>query len=255
MAGLELWELSYLAAVVGAGSFIRGFTGFGSSMIYVVGLTFALPASEAVPVILLLEIAATVRLLPAVWSQVEWRSVGLLTLGGVVATPVGLAVLTHLPRAPMQAAIAVVVLGVCVLLRAGFRLKRQPKTAGTLLVGLTCGILTGATSTGGPPAVIYYFSGPLAVAIGRASLIALLGALDLLASGMAAYSGLIVGETLLRTALAIPPMVLGTWAGERVFRRADPEGFRRWVIVVLAALSVISFGRATSVMAGVGLGG
>ncbi|HKK31139.1 MAG TPA: sulfite exporter TauE/SafE family protein, partial [Alphaproteobacteria bacterium] len=73
MAGLTLLELAYLAAVVGVGSFIRGYTGFGSSMIYVVGLTFAMPASEAVPVVLMLEIAATVRLLPAVWNQVDWR--------------------------------------------------------------------------------------------------------------------------------------------------------------------------------------
>ena len=42
MVGLEISELVYLAGVVGIGSFIRGGTGFGSSMIYIVGLTFTL---------------------------------------------------------------------------------------------------------------------------------------------------------------------------------------------------------------------
>jgi len=249
MAGLTLLELAYLAAVVGVGSFIRGYTGFGSSMIYVVGLTFAMPASEAVPVVLMLEIAATVRLLPAVWNQVDWRSVILLVSGGVIATPAGLALLTHLPRAPMQAVIAMVVLGACLTLRSGYRLRRQPGAVGTMGVGLISGVLTGVTSAGGPPAVIYYFSGPLSVTVGRASLIAFLGAIDLLATGMAAYEGFIGEETLMRTALAIPPMLLGAWIGAKTFAKADPDRFRAWVIIILATLSVVSLGRALLAMA------
>ena len=112
IAGLEWVELAYLAAVFGIGAFIRGFTGFGSSMIYVVGLTFAIPASEAVPLILILEVIATLGLLPAVWRKVEWRSVALLLIACIAATPLGLAALAYLPPPPMQAVIACVVLGV-----------------------------------------------------------------------------------------------------------------------------------------------
>lgn len=252
MAGLELWELAYLAGVVGLGSFIRGVTGFGSSMIYVVGLTFVMPAAEAVPIILLLELVVTIWLLPPVWYQVHRRSLVLLLTGCALATPLGLMLLAHLPRSPMQAVIALVVLTVCLMLRGGFRLKRQPGAAGTIGVGLISGILTGATSAGGPPAVIYYFSGPQAVAVGRASLIAFLGAADLIAAGMATYDGLIFEETLIRTALAVPPMLVGSWIGARVFYRIDAEHFRRWVIITLACLSLASLARAVISMAGFG---
>lgn len=250
VAGLEWVELAYLAAVIGVGAFVRGFTGFGSSMIYVVGLTFAMPASQAVPLILMLEIVTTLGLMPSVWRQVAWRSMAVLLVGCVVATPVGLAVLAYLPPAPMQAVIACVVLGACLMLRSGFRLTRQPGVGGTIGVGLLSGILTGTTSAGGPPIVLYYFSGPLPVAVARASIIAFLGAADVFATGMAAYKGLVGEETLWRLLLTLPPMIAGTWLGALAFRRADPNRFRRWVIVVLASLSAVSLGKATLAMVG-----
>ena len=248
LAGLEFVELGYLCAVIGVGAFVRGFTGFGSSMIYVVGLTFAMPASQAVPVILMLEVVTTAGLLPSVWRQVEWRSVAVLLLGCIVATPVGLWILSYLAPAPMQAVIACVVLGVCVMLRSGFRLKRQPGVAGTLGVGLISGVLTGTTSTGGPPVVLYYYSGPLAVGVARASIIVFLGLADLFATGMASYQGIIDGQTVTRAALAVLPMIVGTGLGALAFKRADPDKFRRWVILVLAVLSVVSLGKAVLAM-------
>ncbi len=248
IAGLEWIELAYLAAVFAVGSFVRGFTGFGSSMIYVVGLTFAIPASEAVPLILILEVLASAALLVGVWRQVAWRSVALLLLVCVAATPLGLALLAWLPPPPMQAVIACVVLGACLMLRSGWHLKEQPGVLGTVGVGMLSGILTGSTSTGGPPIVLYYYSSPLPVAVARASLIAFLGLADLFASVMAAYKGLVVTETLLRVALAAPIMFLGAWVGSLIFHRADPDRFRRRVILVLAALSVVSLGRALAAM-------
>ena len=249
-AGLEWVELAYLAAVIGVGAFVRGFTGFGSSMIYVVGLTFAMPASQAVPLILMLEIVTTLGLMPSVWRQVAWRSMIILLVGCVVATPIGFAILAYLPPAPMQAVIACIVLAACLMLRSGFRLERQPGRVGTVGVGLLSGILTGTTSTGGPPIVLYYYSSPLPVAVGRASLIAFLGAADLFGTGIAAYQGLVVEETLWRLLLTLPPMIVGTWLGALTFRRADPDRFRQWVIIVLAALSVVSLVKATLAMAG-----
>jgi len=96
--------------------------------------------------------------------------------------------------------------------------------------------------------VIYYFSGPAAVAAGRASLIAYLGAADVIATGMAAYEGLIVGDTVVRMALAVPPMLLGTWIGTQVFHRMNPERFRQWVIIVLACLAAVGLIRAAAAM-------
>jgi len=250
LAGLEFVELVYLCAVIGVGAFVRGFTGFGSSMIYVVGLTFAMPASQAVPVILMLEIVTTAGLMPSIWRLIAWRSVALLLLGCIIATPLGLWILSYLAPAPMQAIIACVVLGACLMLRSGFRLKSQPGTAGTLGVGLVAGVLTGTTSAGGPPVVLYYYSGPLAVGVGRASIIVFLGLADLFATGMASYQGIIDWQTVTRSGLAVPPMIVGTWLGAIAFKHADPDRFRRWVILVLAVLSVISLSKALLAMAG-----
>lgn len=250
LAGLDSVGLVSLALVVAFGSFVRGFTGFGSSMIYVVGLTFFMPAAEAVPVILMLEVVTTIGMAPSVWARVDWRSLALLLAACIAATPLGLWLLSGLEPAPMQAVIACVVLLACLSLWYGFRFAKRPGLGATLGVGAVSGILTGATSTGGPPLVLYYYSGPLPVAVGRASLIIYLGLADLVATGMAASQGLIHEATLIRAAMTVPPMIVGAWAGIWLFRRVAPERFRRIVIVVLAGLSVVSLGRAIAAMLG-----
>ena len=58
--------LSIAAAVVFAAAIIRGYSGFGFSMICAVSLSQVLPPVEVVPLILLLEVAASSWLLPGV---------------------------------------------------------------------------------------------------------------------------------------------------------------------------------------------
>ena len=43
-------------------------------------------------------------------------------------------------------------------------------------------------------------------------------------------------------------MVLGAWLGTMAFRRVDPRRFRRWVVLVLAGLSIVSLMKALLAM-------
>jgi len=67
---------------------------------------------------------------------------------------------------------------------------------------------------------------------------------------LATFEGIIDWQTVTRTALAVVPMVFGAWLGALAFRRADPNKFRRWVVLVLATLSVVSLGKALLTMMG-----
>ena len=68
--------LSIAAVVVFAAAIIRGYSGFGFSMICAVSLPQVLPPIEVVPLILLLEVAASILLLPGVGRQIHGPSPG-----------------------------------------------------------------------------------------------------------------------------------------------------------------------------------
>lgn len=244
MAGLDLATLAYAWAAIFVGGFIRGYTGFGSSMIWVSSLTQVMPAARVVPVILALEVLASVHLLPAAWPAVQWSTVWPLMIAAWLATPVGVWVLARLSPAAMQFAISLVVLGTAVLLWRGHALRRTPGTPATLGIGAVSGVLTGATSAGGPPLVMFYLSSPAGMAVQRASLIACFLGIDAVGVGIAALAGLVPAESVIHIALLLPAMLAGTALGGRRFLGTSPDTFRRVALLLLAALGLAGIIRA-----------
>ena len=226
MSELELWTVVYMAGVIIVGAVVRGFSGFGSSMIWVSGLTLVMPAAQAVLLILLLEVPTSLILLPGVWRQVEWRTLWPLFGGALVATPFGVAVLVVLPAAVMQGIISVFVLAAAIALWRNVAFRRALSLPAVTGVGVVSGILTGATSAGGPPVILFYLANPAGAAIGRASLIVYFMGTDAFAAGVSGAAGLVTAETLIALLLMLPPMALGALIGKRRFLRTNPDRFR-----------------------------
>lgn len=228
----------FIAAVV------RGYSGFGFSMISAVSLTLVLPPAEVIPVVLLLEVIASSWLLPQVWRKIDWASLAPLSAGVVLGTPIGLWALASIPATPMRAAIALVVIGFVTLMWRGWHQSRIPQTGSIALIGAISGILNGSTTMGGPPVILFYLSGPAGAAVSRASMIAFFLGTDLLALIMAFFGGLITSRTGIFGACGTLPLVAGLFCGSRLFRRSRGEGFERKVLVLLALLAVAAFLRA-----------
>src|SRR5688572_12254444 len=122
---LDLSTLSPITVVAVAtalliAAIVRGYSGFGFSMLAVSGLTLALPPATAIPIVLTLEVVASIHMLPSVWRQVDWRSLWPLVAGTVVATPIGVHLLVTLPEMPIRLAIATLVITATILLWRGF---------------------------------------------------------------------------------------------------------------------------------------
>lgn len=240
----EVWKLAYAAAAVVMAGFIRGYTGFGFSMITVVSLSMVFKPVEVVPVVLLLEIGASSMLLPQVWRKVDWRSLVWLCIGMAVGTPLGVAALVNVPVQPMRAAIAAIVIILVLLLLSGFSLKKKPGTPATLATGLVSGTLNGAATIGGPPVILFFFSSRAGVDISRASVIAYFFATDILASFICIARGLVLQQTLVLLAMLLLPLIIGIQAGSRSFLGTEPETFKKRVMVLLMALSIASLVRS-----------
>ncbi len=235
----EIPILMFSAVVVLLAGFVRGYSGFGFSMIMVICLSLIFPPAKIVPAILLLEVAASIWMLPRIWRQVDWPSLGWLYLGVLGGTPFGVYLLATIPGRPMRGAIAVVVLILAVLLWLGFQLKRMPGRPATVATGLLSGLINGGAAIGGPPVILFYFSTPAGVAVSRASLIAFFLGTDTLASGLCAVHGLITMKTVVLSVILLVPLVVGLNLGSRSFIKAEPEAFRKKVLLLLLAMSLV----------------
>ena len=232
----------WAAAVVLAAGYVRGYGGFGFSMIAVLGLSLCFDPARIVPVILLLEVAASLMLIAKVWRQVAWKTLGWLSIGAALGTPVGVWGLQRLAAGPMKLGISLAVLLLAVLLRSGCRLRHMPRRGATLAAGWVSGVLNGAAAVGGPPAILFFFSSPAGAAVSRASLIAYFFFTDIYAGLACAVMGFFDGRMAIFAVLMAVPTAGGIYLGQRAFGAADPERFRRRILswlIVLAALMLL----------------
>lgn len=241
---LTLTELGLCSVAVLAGAYLKGFTGFGASMFWMTSLSLLLPPLQVVPMVLIFEVATSIYLLPGLWRQVEWRSIIVLLVGTWITTPIGIYALFSLPAAPIRIALALVVITAAILVLRGFALRRVPGTPATLTVGAAAGLLNGSMGIVGPPVILFYFSSPIGVAVGRASIITYFIGTDSVATAMFASQGLIGIEVLWRTLTFMPLLIAGVVLGNRRFLGTDPDMFKRIALAALMALSVALLVRA-----------
>src|SRR5262245_33354361 len=234
------WEvLALSSAAIFLAAIVRGFSGFGFSLLAITAISLILPVAQIVPSIFLLEVAASLNLIPSIWREIHWRSLRWLMVGYVIGLPFGGYVLIHAPAAPAQIALGIFVIGTATLMLRGFRLDRTPGAAASTGTGVASGLLNGAFGTGGPPVVLFYFSTPGAAAIGRASVIAFWLFTDVLGVSYFAWQGIVTQQSFIQSVAWLPALLVGVWLCAHGFKRMNQEAFRRWVLVILIAMAVV----------------
>jgi len=241
---MQILVLVYAVACIFGAAIVRGYSGFGFSLLAIVSLSLLMPPAEIVPSIFIMEVAASLHLLPGVWRDIHWRALLWLAIGCLVGTPFGVYALAHVPAAPMTLALAVFVLVAALLLAQGYALRTMPGPALTFATGTASGLFNGGFGIGGPPVILFFFSSPAGAAAGRASIIAFFLMTDLTGLAWQGWNGLLSIDTLWRALLFLPPLAAGIWLGNRSFKHADPAVFRRWVLRLLMLLAVLTGGRA-----------
>lgn len=244
----DLLQLALASGFVFLAAIVRGYSGFGFSLLSITALSLIYAPAQVIPAIFLLEIAASLPLLPSIWKDVHWRSLAGLMAGALIGTPLGVHALANFPQAPMTLALALFVLVATALLWRGFALKSMPNAPATVAVGTATGIANGAFGIGGPPVVLFYFASPAGNTAGRASLIAYFLFTDVVGLGFLAREGLVTRQAGLLALALLPALALGVWLGARSFKTADPARFRKIVLVVLAILALITAGKALAAL-------
>lgn len=235
--------IACFAVLVGA--VVRGYTGFGASLFWVASLSLIYSPSNVVPTVLILEVLASLVLLPAVVGHVEWRGMSWMLGATIITMPLGVVLLSVLPEQPMRLVVAGAIFAATIAMAAGANLAGTPGRRTELTAGAVSGVINGCTGLGGPPAVLLYFSGDTEAKVGRATLIAYFLATDAFGSLFMGIGGLIDRPVLSHAVIFAPLALVGIYAGQRAFSVVSDRGFRKVVIVTLLLLSMAMLARAT----------
>ena len=230
--------LLYAFSAILIAAVIRGYSGFGFSALTVTSLSLILPPAEVVPTAFLLEIAASMFMLPMVWRSIDWQKFNWLVLGILVGTPVGLLFLAEVPQDPVRFVISGLVLVACFLLWKNVRIPSEGGRIRLIVVGGFSGLVNGAAGIGGLPLVLFLLSGSIRAEVLRATLVAFLFCSDIYATLLSGSQNLLSNELLARSVLFLFPLVVGVAIGHRGFVESSPESFHKFAIGLLILLSI-----------------
>ena len=245
--GLSPLMLLYAFFAIGVAAYIRGYSGFGFSALTVTSLALILPPSEVVPTAYMLEVAASIHMLPLVWRSIDWKILRWLVIGAVMGTPFGIIFLEEVPQETMRLVISGIVLTASLLLWKNIRMRSSANWYSILAVGFFSGVINGAAAIGGLPVVLFFLSISLGSALSRASMVAYLFIIDLYAVFLPGSQQLISTELLGRTVIFLIPLLVGIYIGHRSFVKTTPESFRKFALSLLIVLSLAVIVRAVLV--------
>ena len=242
MHGVTL--LPVALAMVFLAAIVRGFTGFGFSIAAVPLLSLITTPAQAVPVVLLLQALVSLSGLRAALRVCDWRSLRVLALGALVATPLGAIGLARLPAAPVRVGIAAIVLAAVLVLGRGVRMRVAPRFARVLPFGLLSGLCNGLVGMPGPPVIAFYLASPVETGVARASMIVFFLLTALLALVPLGWFGMVGTAALLQAGLGAPLVWLGSLLGARLYRASPERHYRPVALVLLSVTAGLAVVRA-----------
>lgn len=247
MPELSVAALAGIALAVAAGYTVFGLTGFGSAVVAVPILAHVLPLQVAVPLMLLLDMGASLVIGWRNRQHVERQELMRLFPAMLVGIALGVTVLVGL-----SAHAAMLALGVFVVANALWSLlapaaRSSVSPAWSLPAGVAGGTFGALFGTGGPIYTIY-----LARRIGDARRLRSTIAVMILLSALTRLVAFALAGLLLQPAIAqllpwlLPVMLLAVYAGSRLHARLAPAQVRVALAGVLLAAGLSLLWRALS---------
>jgi uncharacterized membrane protein YfcA len=237
-------SLALLVATAFIAGLARGFSGFGSALIFMPIASMVAGAQVAAPLLLVIDFLTTLTLIPDAYRRADRRDVAIISLGALIGVPLGTMMLAWGNPLAIRWIIVALIGSMLVLLACGWRYPGKPTTSATVAVGGVAGFFGGLAQLGGPPVVMYWLRDTAVAAVTRANIILYFAIADVLIIISYSIGGLWTSAILGLAVITGPLFGLGLWLGSKLFGRASNETFRRicyTLIVVSALISVPLF--------------
>lgn len=218
--------LGWMALAILTAGLVRGFTGFGTALIFVPVAGQFLPGPDVIAIMALTGMFSTVALVPGAWKLADRGEVGALAFAAAVCVPVGLWVLSVLDPLTLRWIVSGVVAATLAAVITGWRWHGRLGGAGRVAIGGGAGLLGGMTGLTGPVVIIFYLANARSARSVRANTILFLAALDVVLIVTLMVSGQ-AGAGTLWIALALGvPYLLATVIGQAVFDPLYEKAYR-----------------------------
>lgn len=226
--------LAALACTIAAAGIVRGFTGFGTALVFMPVAGALIDPPLAVLILVVTGMAVWPVLLPRAWGRAARGEVAVMGAAALLAVPAGVAILAALPQQTLRWVVAVAATLTLAALVSGWRYTRPVGRAGLAAVGASAGLLGGATGLGGPPAILFYLAGPSGAERVRANTILFLCVLDIsIAAALLLRFSFGWAELAFCAVLAVP-YAATTLLGQRLFRPERERAYRAAAYLLIA---------------------
>ena len=240
---LDWTQLFALLATGLVAAVVRGYSGFGFSAIVIVSASLIIEPAAIVPALFILEIIASIYMLPSVRHQIDYPNFWPLFAASVVGLPVGQFLLVHLPADTIRVSISLGILLATLLLWRGYGFGQKMTNPLACLAGFLLGFGSGMASMGGLLAMVVFLGANYPAAQTRAMFVTIFFAMYVYGVGVAAINGLITYTTLWIVLVMLLPMFIGIFLGQRQYRSATQESFRKLALILLMILATIGIAR------------
>jgi uncharacterized protein len=229
----------YAVVIATVAGLVRGFSGFGSALIYMPLISAIYSPAVAAPTILLIDSLCGLPFAIHAWPQANTREVLPVAVGGVVGVPLGVMALIYVDPLTLRWFIAVLVLIALAALAAGWRYHGKPTLPASLGVGAMSGFGAGAVQIGAPPLLVFWLGGANSATTVRANIMVYFVMQGTLSFALYLFSGLFDAQIAVLSLMLGVPFALAMFGGAYWFHGASDMLYRRvaYVIIGFAGLA------------------
>ena len=155
-----------IAAIAGL---VRGFSGFGSALIYIPLISALYGPRVAAPTLLLIDTICSLPFTIHAAPLCNRREVAWVSLAGFIFLPLGVMALVYVDAILLRWLIVALVLVALAALVSGWRYHGKPTVPASLATGAFAGFGGGAVQIAAPPLLIFWLSGANKAATVRAN--------------------------------------------------------------------------------------
>jgi uncharacterized membrane protein YfcA len=219
---------------------VRGFTGFGSALIYMPLVSAVYGPHVAAATLLLIDTVCGFPFAVHALPYCNRREVTPVMIAGALALPFGVWALLWLDPLILRWFIAVLALSALAVLVAGWRYHGRPTLVASLSVGAMAGFGAGAVQIGAPPLLVYWLGGQNSATTVRANIMVYFIMQGVLACALYFYGGLFTAQTVALALLLGLPFGGTMVAGAYWFHGSSDLLYRRLAYVIIALAGLIS---------------
>lgn len=221
------------------GGIVAATAGFGFSLVAAPPLLLMYEPVQVTAMLLILALATRWMLLLDSWRSTKVRTIGAMLPTAWLGIGLGILVVRAVEPDYIKLLASTVVIVAALLLMRGWRPKHANAPAAGPFAGLLSGILSPTTGMDGTPIVFLLSSRDYDIPSFRSTITVYYYLLIPVTILALVQQGLLGREDVVRSLAVVPPVVIGTFIGQRLVKHLSIEHFRRIVFGLLLVSGIV----------------